>query len=259
MSCNIINSIPLECRNNIGGIQAVFISNHSDNFYFFPAAGLIPIISFSPSTENTFYTFSQNIETASYEENIQESYENGTSYFIQKLSIKLYKLSASTNEMINSLGKGLYDIIFLDNNGNYFLPGAFNQMRVVESSVSSGKMMGDLSGATIVFEGKEKKSAFQVSTAAAQFAIVKDNVPTPIGQLIGTTIPFTLSLTGQDSDILYDGVFGGTWLVDNGNISTIVFPTAPARLGIYAVSVGTSSVSYTIGSNTVSQIITIIP
>lgn len=258
MSCQINNGIALECRNNMGGIQSVYIANATDNFAFFPAAGLIPILTFNPATENTFYEFAQQIESASYEETGAYSVENGTAYYIQKLTIKIHKMNAFNNTIINTLGQSLFNIIFLDMNGNYFLPGGLNQMRVTEITYGSGKMMGDLSGATIVFEGREKKPAYQVSTAAALFAIISQDEPTPIGQLIGTTPAWTLSLSGVDSDILYDGVYGGIWAVDNANISTITFPTAPARLGILAASIGTCSVSYTIGAYSVSQIITVV-
>lgn len=259
MSCIINSGIALECRDNMGGIQSVYIANAVENFAFFPAAGLIPILTFNPATENTFYEFAQQIESASYEETGGYSVENGTAFYTQKLTIKIYKMNSSNSDVINILGQSLFNIIFLDQNGNYFLPGAFNQMRVVEISYGSGKMMGDLSGATIVFEGREKRPAYQVSTAAAIFAIVKPDEPTAIGQLIGTTPAWTLSLSGDDNDILYNGVMVGVWAVDNANITTVAFPsTPPARLGIFAALIGTCSVSYTIGAYSVSQIITVI-
>ena len=86
-----------------------------------------------------------------------------------------------------------------------------------------------------------------------------DIMPSAIGELLGgTEPPFTLSLSGIDNEVLTNDVFGGTWSIDNGNISITPFPTAPARCSILAVSIGTTTIKYRIGSNFVTQLITVV-
>lgn len=85
-----------------------------------------------------------------------------------------------------------------------------------------------------------------------------DIVPSAIGELLGgTTPPFTLSLGGVDNEVLTNDIYGGTWSIDNANISISPFPAPPARCAIIGLVIGTTTVTYRIGSNFVTQLITV--
>lgn len=166
MPCVLTNGYTLGCRDNIGGIQEVYIGewNGDGLTYVFGTNNIIG--TFSGAT-GPFYTFEQEIETGSYTENGVFSTENGTAFYEQTLTINLYKMDAALRNQILILGQGKWRIIVKDQRGNYFLMGKQNPVRVSASTPGLGKAYGDLNGAVITFMGKEPEPAHQVATAAA--------------------------------------------------------------------------------------------
>lgn len=84
-----------------------------------------------------------------------------------------------------------------------------------------------------------------------------DIMPSAIGDTVGTTPPFTLSLSGVNNEILTNDVYGGTWSIDNSNISITPISGPPARCSAIGLVIGTTTVTYRIGSNFVTQLITV--
>jgi hypothetical protein len=166
MSCVITNGYTLGCRDNIGGIQEVYIGewNGDDMTYGLTSSGAIT--SFGGATVS-FYTFQQEIETGSYTENGVFSTENLTAFYEQTLTITLHKLDASLRNKILILGQGKFRVIIKDQRGTYWLMGKQNPVRVSASNPGLGKAYGDLNGATITFLGKEPEIATVVESAAA--------------------------------------------------------------------------------------------
>ena len=166
MSCVLTNGYTLGCRDNIGGVQTVYIGeyNGDDLTYSFTASNVIS--AFGGATVS-FYTFEQEIETGSYTENGVFSTENGTSFYEETLSITLHRLDATLRNQILLLGQGKWRVIIKDQRGVYHLMGKQNPVRVSASTPGVGKAYGDLNGAVITFLGKEPEPAHIVLTAAA--------------------------------------------------------------------------------------------
>lgn len=166
MSCILTGGYTLGCRDNIGGVQTVYIGeyNGDDLTYSFTASNVID--AFGGATVS-FYTFEQEIETGSYTENGVFSTENGTSFYEETLSITLHRLDATLRNQILLLGQGKWRVIVKDQRGVYHLMGKQNPVRVSASTPGVGKAYGDLNGAVITFLGKEPEPAHIVSTAAA--------------------------------------------------------------------------------------------
>lgn len=166
MACVLTNGYTLGCRDNIGGVQEVYIGEYNGDSltYLFGTDNIIG--TFSGATVS-FYTFEQEIETGSYTENGQFSTENGTAFYEQTLTITLHKLDAALRNKILLLGQGKWRIIIKDQRGNYWLMGKQNPVRVSASTPGLGKAYGDLNGAVITFTGKEPEPAHEVSSTAA--------------------------------------------------------------------------------------------
>lgn len=166
MSCVLTNGYTLGCRDNIGGIQEVYIGEYNADAlsYSFTASNVIS--AFGGATVS-FYTFEQEIETGSYTENGVFSTENGTAFYEMTLSITLHKLDATLRNQILLLGQGKWRIIIKDQRGVYHLMGYQNPVRVSASTPGLGKAYGDLNGAVITFMGKEPEPAYIVQSAAA--------------------------------------------------------------------------------------------
>jgi hypothetical protein len=168
MACVLNNGYTLGCRDNIGGIQEIYIGtwNGDDLTYQFGTNNIIGTFS---GTWSTFYTFEQEIETGSFNQAGQFSTENGTSFYEQTCEITLHKLEAALRNQILILGQGKWRILVKDQRGKYWLMGAQNPVRVSASTPGLGKAYGDLNGAILTFLGKEPEPAYEVeATAAAQ-------------------------------------------------------------------------------------------
>jgi hypothetical protein len=169
MACLITSGFPLQCRDNSGGIQNVYIATFngtSMGYTVGTGASASLITAFTGATVSA-YTFNQPLETASFEQAGAFSTENGTSNYKATVMITLQKLNNTSTALINTLGQGVWRIIVLDQNGNYWLVGAQNGARVSAATPGTGKALGDLNGAVITFEATEPVSAYQVTTAAA--------------------------------------------------------------------------------------------
>jgi hypothetical protein len=171
MSCVLTDGYTLGCRDNIGGIQTVYIGewNGDDLQYGFTTSNVID--SFSGATVS-FYTFEQEIEVGSYTENGVFSTENLTAFYEQTLTITLHKLEAALRNKILILGQGKWRILIKDQRGLYWLMGKQNPVRVSAATPGLGKAYGDLNGAVITFMGKEAEPANEVTDTAAATVIV---------------------------------------------------------------------------------------
>ena len=166
MACLLTSGYTLGCRDNIGGIQEVYIGEYNADSMLFTLGTNSIIGTFSGATVS-FYTFEQEIETGSYTENGVFSTENGTGFYEQTLSITLHKLEAALRNKILILGQGKWRIIIKDQRGKYWLMGYQNPVRVSASTPGLGKGYGDLNGAVITFMGKEPAIAYEVASTAA--------------------------------------------------------------------------------------------
>lgn len=166
MACILTSGYTLGCRDNIGGIQEVYIGEYNSDSMTYVLGTDSIIGTFSGATVS-FYTFEQELETASYTENGVFSTENGTAFYEQTLTITLHKLDAALRNKILLLGQGKWRIMVKDQVGNYHLLGKQNPIRVSAATPGVGKAYGDLNGVVITFLGKEPEPAHLVSSIAA--------------------------------------------------------------------------------------------
>lgn len=166
MACVLTNGYTLGCRDNVGGIQSVFIGEYNGDSMTYVLGADSIIGTFSGATVS-FYTFEQEIETGSYTENGVFSTENGTAFYEQTLTITLHKLDAALRNQILLLGQGKWRIMVLDQRGVYHLLGKQNPVRVSAATPGVGKAYGDLNGVILTFLAKEPEPAHIVSSVAA--------------------------------------------------------------------------------------------
>jgi hypothetical protein len=164
MSCIINSGYALDCRDNIGGVQAVYIRTYSaSTTYSYNASGVITG-STSP-TGGTFYKIAQRQETAEFIPGAgQHSLENGTNFWEQTVNLSFTKYQASLRDLVYNLALAEVEIIVLTQNGNYFLVGEQNGANLTASNLGVGKAFGDMNGATATFTAKEPKPAVEMSS-----------------------------------------------------------------------------------------------
>lgn len=166
MSCNLTNGYTLGCRDGFAGIQEFYVGIHNGGLLTYTLGTDNIIGTFSGATVS-FYTFEQELESASFDQPAEVSNENGVTLYNQTFVATLVQLNASLRNKIMALCQGKWRIIIKDQNGRYWLMGYQNPVRVSAASIGLGKAGTDLNGAVLTFSTKEKLVAYEVSAAAA--------------------------------------------------------------------------------------------
>ena len=162
MSCDISLGRKESCKQNVGGLKAVYFVNYSPTLLA-DATVSGQNISALGSSEDAF-KYELKADGNTYEEANENSRENGTSFFTQTGSLVLKVQDAATQAELTQLSYGRPHVIIEDFNGNFRLAGAEHGVEVSVSTTSGGAM-GDLNGYNISFEGKERNMAMFIDGA----------------------------------------------------------------------------------------------
>ena len=160
-NCAIIQGYEIPCRNSVGGISEIYLTEIENKSTFTATSGVIT--AFTLSSGKKFWTFKLEKENAEFTEKIVPSVENGTVYYEQEVKFSMKQLSASNRNNIRQIVQNRLFIIVKDNNGVYWLLGEVNGCDLGASDGKTGKAMGDLNGYSLTFMGKEPAPAQQVT------------------------------------------------------------------------------------------------
>lgn len=160
-TCAIIQGYEIPCRNSVGGVAEIYITEIENKASLTSSSGVIT--AFSLSSGKKFWTFKLEKENAEFTEKIVSSTENGTVYYEQEVKFNMKQLSASNRNNIRQLVQNRLFIIVKDNNGVYWLLGEANGCDLAPSDGKTGKALGDLNGYSLVFMGREPVPAQQVT------------------------------------------------------------------------------------------------
>jgi hypothetical protein len=165
MSCIFNTTYPLGCRDNIAGIQRVFIRNWSANTaYSYSADGTITGAT-APYSSSTWYEIQVRPETGSFNPGTgAHDIMNGTNFWTQDLTLTLHKYQATVRTLLYSLAQIEMEIIVLTQNDQYLLMGEQNGANLTASLASVGKAYGDLNGTTLTMTAKEPSTARVMSS-----------------------------------------------------------------------------------------------
>jgi hypothetical protein len=172
MSCDISLGRLEPCKTSNGGLKAVYFVNWGDATGVTYDATETDAISAVAGTPTAYkYDLRGN---SSFEQTINSSRENGTTFFEQTLSLTLKKLTIKDHKQIKLLSYGRPQVIVEDNNGNFFWCGLEHGMDVTGGTIVTGAAMGDLSGYTLTLTGQENVPAnfIMTSLTTAGFTVV---------------------------------------------------------------------------------------
>lgn len=157
MSCDIGLGRLEPCKDQVGGLDAVYFCNFDD----LPTTA----ITVSVDGEVTAVTgdpmlFKYDLKgTSNLEQTVTSSRDNGTTFFDQVLSLNLKKQDLSTHKEVKLLAHGRPKVIVRDNNSNFFLVGHEHGADVNGGTISSGTAFGDFTGYNLTFQAMEKSAA----------------------------------------------------------------------------------------------------
>lgn len=172
MSCILTSGYTLDCRDNVGGIETIYITELANKNSITAASGVIT--NFSLNSGKQFWVYDIQKETASITENIPDGIANGTLYYEQTLVMTLRKLQATLRNEIYLLAQNNLMIMVKLRTGKYFLLGENNGMELQTLASTSGTAMGDASGYTLTFIGKETLGMQEVTAGLIPGLIIPD-------------------------------------------------------------------------------------
>lgn len=173
MSCLLTNGRQEQCKESVGGLQAVYFLNYTTGSFTKNASGEIT----GGLTGETVYMYELK-GTSAYNETVNTSRENGTTFFSQELVLNLKKL---TNEMTTQLKLMAYSrpqIIVHTNAGDALLVGELRGADVTAGSISTGAGLGDLYGYSVTFTGEEQLPAAFISGSTVSDPFAGITAPT---------------------------------------------------------------------------------
>jgi len=154
-TCSLVQGNEILCRDSIGGVEAVYITE----FVNVPQANITAtsgvITAMTCTSGKKFFTYQLEKENATYSDDVTVSVENGTTFYVPTLTFTMKKMSASMKNNIKVLAQNRLMIIVKDNNGVYWVLGQTRGIDATDIKITSGKAFGDMSGSTITFTGKE--------------------------------------------------------------------------------------------------------
>ena len=167
MACDLTKGRKVPCKDVIGGIARVWFVDFGDLGTVTESADQITDMS------GTFTAFQYDCHgTNSFEQTINSSRENGTTFYEQVLNLQFPKLSKEDNAELKLMAFNRPHICLEDRNGNFMQFGLVHGCEVSGGTIVSGSAFGDLSGYTLTFTAQEAKPANFINggTAADPYA-----------------------------------------------------------------------------------------
>ena len=153
MSCNISLGRLEGCKDQVGGLNAIYFLNFDDATYTLNTDGEASVSETTPSA----YKYDLR-GTSTFEQSLTSSRENGTTFVEQTLTVSLKKQDSTTHKEVKLLAYGRPKILIEDNNGNLFVMG-HEYGAEMNATASTGAAMGDKSGYELTFVATEKTLA----------------------------------------------------------------------------------------------------
>ena len=157
MACDLTTGRTVPCKDVVGGIKAVYFSNYGDlGAITYDLTDTDAIDSFGGTPDAYKYDVKGN---SSFEQSVNSSRENGTTFFEQTLNLTFTKLDKATNKQLKLMAYGRPHIFVEDYNGNIFVMGLLHGAEVTGGTIVTGAAMGDLSGYTLTLTAQEQVPA----------------------------------------------------------------------------------------------------
>jgi hypothetical protein len=160
MACAIVSGYSLDCKDTVGGIKNIYITELSNVTAI--AENVSGIIT-SITKTGKFYKYELMPRGANnFTQNIQADAAAGTVAYEQTVTTNFVKLQQSTANTLDKLIKNRTSLIVETKDGTFFLFGRLNGMEVTGGSGNSGQAMNEFQGYNLVFTGMEKALATEV-------------------------------------------------------------------------------------------------
>ena len=162
MACAISAGYTIDCRENVGGVKAIYIAEFG-NITVNEVSGLVTGI--TKAGGKKFYKFEVPRATANTSSNATASEENGSLFFTHQVIFPLNKRDATTRNIITTLAKAKIVAVTEDNDGKFRMFGKGQGLYLASTEAGSGTAMADRNGYNITLTGMETEDFLEVSSS----------------------------------------------------------------------------------------------
>ncbi len=165
MACAIVSGYALDCKDTVGGIKSIYITELANvTAVAENASGYVTSI--TKAAGKKFYEYSllargQN----NFTQNIQADPAVGTVAYEQSVVANFVKLQYETQIVLDNLIKNRLSVIVETKDGSYWLFGKVNGLEVSAGTANSGQAMNEFQGYQLTFTGMEKALANEVDSS----------------------------------------------------------------------------------------------
>jgi hypothetical protein len=174
MACDITRGRLIDCKDQIGGLKAIYICKTYNNNISAVAtinttemttAGFATWSGATGSATTVFkYDLVPNLSSMTVTINADNA--NGTTFFTQALSVTLQKIDHDMTNELRLMAYSRAQIFVQDTNDNVFLLGIDNGCHVSGGTVVTGAAKGDMTGYTIEWTAEEKNALIQLPASS---------------------------------------------------------------------------------------------
>jgi len=156
MSCDIANGRLEQCKDSVSGLDAIFFINYGDYNAETDVTYNVTNTDMIDDINGVSSLYKYELKGAnSFEQAINSSRENGTTFVEQTLTIQLKKQDAATHKTVKLLSFGRPHIVVKTRSNQYFLMGLERGADLTAGTISSGVQMGDMNGYSLTFTAQE--------------------------------------------------------------------------------------------------------
>lgn len=165
MACAIVSGYSLDCKDTVGGIKRILITEQSNiTAVAENASGLVTAITRSGSSKYFAYALEPR-GANNFTQTIQADPAIGTVAYEQLVTANFVKLQYETQIKLQNLIKNRDNIIVETKDGSYWMFGKDYGCEVNGGSANSGQAMNEFQGYTLTFAGMEKELANEVDSS----------------------------------------------------------------------------------------------
>ena len=171
MPCALNSGYSIDCRESIGGIQAIWLIENSalydasGNSRVSESSGTVT--GMTKASGKRFYKFEVPRATASASSNLTGSQENGTIFFTHQVMFPINSRNASIRNIITTLAKNRLTFVTYDMDGTYSMYGKDFGLFLDTTESGSGTAPGDRQGSMLTFTSQETDDFLVVSASVA--------------------------------------------------------------------------------------------
>jgi len=163
MSCAISKGRALNCKDTIGGIEAVWFTTNDLGALTIDVDGEVTAIAGTSIT-----AFQYDVKGANgLETTVNSSNETGTTFFESALTLQLPKMTKEDAKELKLLAYSRPRIFVKTRNGDVLLMGEKYGCELTAGSISSGQALGDFNGMNLTFNSSEANPPLFVTLANA--------------------------------------------------------------------------------------------